>query len=674
MIGLPSRELKPTKTAERDGRMSRKTMYSAINNSPATSLIDAISSVAAMINLESTSYLPDPPNIATIGSDDDAELILYTTKSTVSIGGISRGFNGTTAKAWPVGTPVYRAFTAYDHNAFKENIDLALNGVETNARNITNANQALENSRKEINATIEDYKKKNDSASEERMKRVQTMWNWSACNTGKVYSVSYDNTTKANVGTREDDAVGMNAAPSTDTVKGANDFDSVPIFHSIRANGYVDESGEFVITALEGEPIFSLTGSNGDVWVLFKTCFFKIEMGDTDRYSVSDEPHGEGWFPSPGAIRPDGTLRPFIPIAAYRASVGADGHPASVSGACPIHHISHNTQMTKMRAKGAQYCGQTSKDLFHLNTLMTIEYATRHEKSIVYGCLTYSYQYKPAVTETGVERIILTAAQAANVIVGSCVSIGNPDRLNGTNPNLDRNIAKMNAKADRVLVTRKETLADGNVAVYVDNGGKKFDTTPGSFTASGTEYEAPTYISSMPWWTGSTDSVLGPTGSPGNLTNGKYDMRYRYVETVWGNQYVILSDEIRKGNKIYTCYDCTKFATSLTSDYEEVGYSLEFTKLNAWSYVSRLGFDPKHPSVLEATECAANSTTGYSCGRYINDNTTALFAVWAGCHLSNYAIGGPRARYLSSSLTVEGWYSASRLSATGRCGRVASAA
>lgn len=62
-----------------------------------------------------------------------------------------------------------------------------------------------------------------------------------------------------------------------------------------------------------------------------------------------------------------------------------------------------------MRKKGAQYCGMTSKDLFHLTILMDIEYATRHEKSVVYGCLSYNFQYAAAVQETGVERFILTA-------------------------------------------------------------------------------------------------------------------------------------------------------------------------------------------------------------------------------------------------------------------------
>lgn len=512
------------------------------------------------------------------------------------------------------------------------------------------------------------------SALRERMLSLRNAWGFDAYTTGKIYTVSFDNSTKANVGTRGDDAEGMIANPSTNTVRGANDFDHVPIFNSKRCNGYVDASGEFIITAMEGEPAFKLDGTNGDVWVLFKTCWFKITMGDDeDVYSVSDEPHGEGWFPTPGAVRPDGTLRPFIAIAAYKGDL-ENGIPRSRSGVCPANHVSHNSIQTAMRKKGAQYCGMTSKDLFHLTILMDIEFATRHEKSVVYGCLSYNFQYAAAVQETGVERFILTASQANNIIVGSCVSIGNPDRLNGSNPNLDRYNASMNAKADRVLVTRKETLEDGNVAIYVDNSGKTFDTTTGSFTASGTEYAAPTYLSTMPWWTGSTDKVLGPTGSPDALTSGKYDMRYRYVETVWGNQYVILSDEVHKGEKIYVVDDCTKQATSITSDYEEVGYALEFTKLDQWAWISRMGFDPEHPSVMEATECNANSTTGYCSARYLPNNTTSVFAVWAGCSLYNGNLGGPRARILNSGLTYEYWYSSLRLSATGRCGRAATAA
>lgn len=36
----------------------------------------------------------------------------------------------------------------------------------------------------------------------------------------------------------------------------------------------------------------------------------------------------------------------------------------------------------------------------------------------------YNYQYTVAVSETGVERVILTKEQAANLLVGSAVMLG----------------------------------------------------------------------------------------------------------------------------------------------------------------------------------------------------------------------------------------------------------
>lgn len=103
--------------------MAQKTMYPAINNSPVSTLAQNISANADTIDLMDTSVLPAAPNIATIGTDESAELILYTQISGSSITGCTRGFNGTTARAWASGTKVYRAFTAYDHDTFIHNIE-----------------------------------------------------------------------------------------------------------------------------------------------------------------------------------------------------------------------------------------------------------------------------------------------------------------------------------------------------------------------------------------------------------------------------------------------------------------------------------------------------------------------------------------------------------------------
>ena len=100
-----------------------QTMYDGINGSPQKKIANTISANATTIPLDSTSNLPDAPNLATIGNSSDAEVVLYATKSSTELIGCTRGFGGTTARSWPANTPVYRAFTKYDYDALKANIN-----------------------------------------------------------------------------------------------------------------------------------------------------------------------------------------------------------------------------------------------------------------------------------------------------------------------------------------------------------------------------------------------------------------------------------------------------------------------------------------------------------------------------------------------------------------------
>ena len=96
-------------------------MYPGIVNSPVTELADAIDATATTIEVVDGSKLPNAPNIATIGTGEDAETILYEQKTGNILSDVTRGFQGT-AKAWPAGTKVSRMFTEYDHAAFRQNI------------------------------------------------------------------------------------------------------------------------------------------------------------------------------------------------------------------------------------------------------------------------------------------------------------------------------------------------------------------------------------------------------------------------------------------------------------------------------------------------------------------------------------------------------------------------
>lgn len=111
--------------------MSLTTMYPAKNNSPATELAAPLESSGTVMTVVDASVLPAAPNLAVIGSSDNAEIVLCTAISGNTVT-IVRGQNGTTPGTWSAGTPVARNFTAMDHEAFRENI-LDLEQRKTNS-------------------------------------------------------------------------------------------------------------------------------------------------------------------------------------------------------------------------------------------------------------------------------------------------------------------------------------------------------------------------------------------------------------------------------------------------------------------------------------------------------------------------------------------------------------
>ena len=102
--------------------MLNQTMYAGVNNSPQTTLTSEITAAAQEIPVLSVAGFPAAPNLATIGTDENAEIIRYNGISGSSLTGCERGFYGTTAKIWPVDTLVYRAFSLYDYEALRSNV------------------------------------------------------------------------------------------------------------------------------------------------------------------------------------------------------------------------------------------------------------------------------------------------------------------------------------------------------------------------------------------------------------------------------------------------------------------------------------------------------------------------------------------------------------------------
>ena len=102
--------------------MLNQTMYAGVNNSPQTTITAEITAAAQEIPVLSVAGFPAAPNLATIGTDENAEIIRYNGINGSSLTGCERGFNGTTAKVWPADTLIYRAFSLYDYEALRSNV------------------------------------------------------------------------------------------------------------------------------------------------------------------------------------------------------------------------------------------------------------------------------------------------------------------------------------------------------------------------------------------------------------------------------------------------------------------------------------------------------------------------------------------------------------------------
>lgn len=480
---------------------------------------------------------------------------------------------------------------------------------------------------------------------------------------GKVFGVFFPDFKVSQVsgGERKYDAVNMIARPSTDTKAERNDFDEYAIFNGLTVNGHVDTNGEFVVDYFEGEEGFSKTSK--DVYILFGTSYCKIDIAaQGETISVTDTER-EGYFPMGGAVRTDGTIRPFIPIAKYYASGDQSDVISSMSGKAAYHNnCSYTWLLTKCQSKGKQYCATTMNDRFLLETLFQVVFATRDSQSVMAGCTSYNVQLDIAHKEEGtVHRVLVTKGRGADFLIGSNVSVGTGDSK-------DRNNANANKIVDRRKITdiQQNVSVDGQTydAIYIEGDAFTFLTEKD-------------FISTMPWNTGACDNVLGTCGSPHDNKDGKTPYVFFGVEMAIG-MYEVMGNAIYEQpsgadvkGKVHVCYDCTKLTATKNENFKQVNYDIP-GGANNWKYVSKLGFDKENPCARMAEETGATGSTGYADGQYTNASAGS-YEVLVGGYLNYGAFAGLFCRYLNFALSTSSWIISARLSATGMCGVKAAA-
>lgn len=440
--------------------------------------------------------------------------------------------------------------------------------------------------------------------------------------TGKVYTTriyKYDTSTSP-TGVKLNDNEGLVRKPSTNTAIGQDDYREIGVFMHFPCNFTVDNKGFNHVTALQGQPDFKKTGKV-DVGEVTMSAW----VGITDNpeyvdYHYSDSPNEAlGLRPMGESINPDGTISPFMIHGKYGAG-DIDGVPYSSAGLILANgsqkggkSVSYTGLIAYMRKKGSMYVGTTNWDLFYKQLMMIILYATTNSRSVMAGCNSYSMQEMAAVAETGVTRVILPKAKANNYIVGSYVSVGDI----GSNTNKDRYYAYMHNLAYDVKILKIEPVDDTNSAIYLNT--EPFNTT------------LTTCISTMPWRTGSTDSVLGSDGSPFSNTDNKNPFKIQGIETGYGAYEVlsnvfmdIVTDEDGTPKRdVYICMDASLLTTDMNvakTRYKKVAAQVTYTAAS-WKYISKCFVDPAL-GIMVPTETKAGSTTGFCNGLYTDSGTS----------------------------------------------------
>lgn len=479
--------------------------------------------------------------------------------------------------------------------------------------------------------------------------------------TGKVYTVRFPLFSKSTspIGEKMDHNEGLTCNPSTDTIIGQDDYQEISLFKTYDVNAYADDNGRIHVTAFKGDKYFKDIGKV-DVFVLGMSYYEKYWEDDNYwYYSRTDMPR-DGYTLCAECRNTDGSESSYALYSKY-VSGEIDGKPYSSKGLIPKRNMSYNVCESYYHSRGKNYGGSPMYLYKYLMTTFYLKYATLNTQSKIYGCFNYSYQYAASMAENNVKRIVLTTAQAANIVVGSYVSIGDK----GSNSSVDRGNSYMHNKAEEVEVISKTTVDDSHVAINVDS--------PTSFNTTTT-----TYLSTMHWKSGFSDKVLGRDGSIGDLTSGKYPMILQGIELavggyeVAGNAFMdIVSSTGKRG--IYVTNDNSKIVTNVTNakaTYNKSKNSSQPTTLSAWNYITKMALDEENGmfNVIECGNSGSGSATGFCDGFYVDSGTSGQreFLLLGG--LGYTAFCGLSCVLAYLSLSAAYWHFLARLSVSGRKG------
>ena len=561
----------------------------------------------------------------------------------------------TTAEAWTAGH-----WTAVSVGAVLASLESA---VATNASDI----DAIEGTLEDIDEELDKVVHVNSAQTFTEQEKYQARQNIGAISYNEVehkrFGVSGVGQSSPTL-TRLYDAVGMTATPSTDVTEGSSDFDKYAPFNRKKCVGNWtagDGKAVFNVQAYEGDADYAEDGSMGDYVAVEVEPFYFYEKDGIAAVSTYQWP---GYEIHPVCKDYDNNIRAKTYIPVYGLAQDANGKAVSLPGYQNQrggYNDLRNYAKTYANAEVASYAMIEPSAVWHYEwLLMTIEFATTNMQTIMYGAASMRYSNADTITAVpGANKVVMGAA-GSNFVIGQTILLyASYDQ--SVNVNLYNRITNIQ-KCD----------ASGNV----DSSGSYY-----LITYDGTDRSPSVglYICSRPWCTGATagyapgvNAVKGHTGSPVSNTSGKYAMRYRWRENVYGNQNMTTLDlaDLRVADEDsfhldwYFLADPRKYVPygnygkadiqNTAKGWVKLGVSTPVASY-VNGYVNELGFDSAYPWVKVPI-----LTTGGSASTFFSDYAYLVFssevrAVRRGGNVHYGAYAGPCYFYASTAVSNAHW-------------------
>ena len=459
-----------------------------------------------------------------------------------------------------------------------------------------------------------------------------------------------------------DDLAGKTGAQlCTESTAAVEDWaDNDPMTWYIRANALSLADGTMNVLFVEGEDGFDITGEVAPVYAFSLALWIREWSDGAYDYISYRTQEGQQYYPDAADVAPDNTKRPITWHSCFPGSLNSKGGLTSGAGGKPYNFASAQTGITTARKTSAYEGLWNDCDTRWALRMWQLRHFDLENSGICEGCLNYNYQYKVAQPESGVTRVLLTKAQAANLLVGSTVSIGDP----ADQTNYDRGQAYMRNLAEAVQIGSIEDVTISDVQYSAVN----------LVLDAPIEVTATTYISTWPYISGHTECLPGHKDGCGySLTAGKTPIRVMGVELLDGAYSIGLdplynvtagSDATHWNYEVFECRDSEKLAGSITSNYTSTGIVLNDVA-QGWGVNWVKEFFRTKLGILFPKLFNGSSTTYYKSAFY-GAGSTGARCPWRFGGLYSGAYGGLASEYGNDWPSFANWGGRPRLSGAGK--------